>query len=112
MKKIEAIIQPFKLDGVKEALKAIGVDGMTITDVRGHGRQKGHKEVYRGQEYNVDLLPKVKLEIFVPSERAEQVVTVLCAAARTGKIGDGKVFVTSIDSAVRIRNGEQGEAVL
>ena len=87
MKKIEAIIQPFKLDDVKEALKNIGIDGMTITDVRGHGRQKGHKEVYRGQEYNVDLLPKVKLELVVPSARSEEVVKVLISAARTGGCG-------------------------
>src|SRR6202790_4633753 len=88
MKKIEAIIQPFKLDEVKEALKAIGVDGMTITEVRGHGRQKGHKEVYRGQEYVVDLLPKVKVELVVPSDRLDEVVKALGSAARTGKIGD------------------------
>src|SRR5438270_2914237 len=93
MKKIEAIVQPFKLDEVKEALKSIGIDGMTITEVRGHGRQKGHKEVYRGQEYQVDLLPKVKLEMVVPSSRADEVVTALAAAARTGKIGDGKIFL-------------------
>ena len=112
MKKIEAIIQPFKLDEVKEALKAIGIDGMTITDVRGHGRQKGHKEVYRGQEYNVDLLPKVKLELVVPSERADEIIKTLIGAARTGKIGDGKIFVVPINEAVRIRNGEIGEAAL
>ena len=88
MKKIEAIIQPFKLEEVKEALKSIGIDGMTITEVRGHGRQKGHKEVYRGQEYNVDLLPKVKVELVVPSSRAEEVIKALSAAARTGNIGD------------------------
>src|SRR6058998_1070689 len=93
MKKIEAIIQPFKLDEVKEALKAIGIDGMTISDVRGHGRQKGHKEVYRGQEYTVDLLPKVKVELVVASSRSDEVIKALTAAARTGKIGDGKVFV-------------------
>ena len=96
MKKIEAIIQPFKLDEVKEALKAIGIDGMTITEVRGHGRQKGHKEVYRGQEYNVDLLPKVKLELVVPAERPEEVIQTLITAARTGKIGDGKIFVYDV----------------
>src|SRR5215831_16060244 len=104
MKKIEAVIQPFKLDEVKEGLKAIGIDGMTITDVRGHGRQKGHKEVYRGQEYNVDLLPKVKLELVVASARADEVVRTLTAAARTGKIGDGKIFVYDVAEAVRIRN--------
>src|SRR5947199_10740548 len=96
MKKIEAIIQPFKLDEVKEALKAIGIDGMTIADVRGHGRQKGHKEVYRGQEYQVDLLPKVKLELVVPSSRADEVIRTLADAARTGKIGDGKIFVFDV----------------
>ena len=112
MKKIEAIIQPFKLDEVKEALKAIGIDGMTITEVRGHGRQKGHKEVYRGQEYNVDLLPKVKLEMVVSSERADEVIQTLTAAARTGKIGDGKVFVYEVAEAVRIRNDDRGDAAL
>ncbi len=106
MKKIEAIIQPFKLDDVKEALKSIGIDGMTITDVRGHGRQKGHREVYRGQEYNVDLLPKVKLELIVPSGRYEEVVSALASAARTGKIGDGKIFVYDLEHAIRIRTGE------
>src|SRR6478672_8500246 len=104
MKKIEAIIQPFKLDDVKEALKAIGIDGMTITEVRGHGRQKGHKEVYRGQEYNVDLLPKVKLELVGANERSDEVIQTLTAAARTGKIGDGKVFVYDVAEAIRIRN--------
>src|SRR5258707_5697514 len=112
MKKIEAIIQPFKLDDVKEALKNIGIDGMTITEVRGHGRQKGHREVYRGQEYNVDLLPKVKLEMVVPSERFEEVVRTLSEAARTGKIGDGKIFIFEVAEAVRIRNGDRGELAL
>ncbi|HEY1184841.1 MAG TPA: P-II family nitrogen regulator [Bryobacteraceae bacterium] len=112
MKKIEAIIQPFKLDEVKEALKAIGIDGMTITDVRGHGRQKGHREVYRGQEYNVDLLPKVKLEMVVPSGRYEEVLKTLTAAARSGKIGDGKIFVFDVAEAVRIRNDDRGETAL
>jgi nitrogen regulatory protein P-II 1 len=112
MKKIEAIIQPFKLDEVKEALKGIGIDGMTITEVRGHGRQKGHKEVYRGQEYNVDLLPKVKLELVIPSAREEEVLKTLTAAARTGKIGDGKVFVYDVAQAVRIRNDDRGETAL
>ena len=112
MKKIEAIIQPFKLDEVKEALKAIGIDGMTITEVRGHGRQKGHKEVYRGQEYNVDLLPKVKLEMVVPSARSEEVLQTLAAAARTGKIGDGKIFVYDVAEAIRIRNDDRGESAL
>ncbi len=112
MKKIEAVIQPFKLDEVKEALKSIGIDGMTISDVRGHGRQKGHKEVYRGQEYNVDLLPKVKLELVLPDARYEEVLKVLSAAARTGKIGDGKIFVIDVIEAVRIRNDDRGESVL
>jgi nitrogen regulatory protein P-II 1 len=112
MKKIEAIIQPFKLDEVKEALKGIGIDGMTITEVRGHGRQKGHKEVYRGQEYNVDLLPKVKLEMVVASERADEVVRTLAGAARTGKIGDGKIFVFDVAEAVRIRNDDRGDMAL
>jgi len=112
MKKIEAIIQPFKMDEVKEALMGIGVDGITISEVRGHGRQKGHKEVYRGQEYNVDLLPKVKLEIVVPSERSEEIVQALTGAARTGKIGDGKIFISDVAEAVRIRNGDRGESAL
>jgi nitrogen regulatory protein P-II 1 len=112
MKKIEAVIQPFKLEDVKNALKAIGIDGMTITEVRGHGRQKGHKEVYRGQEYQVDLLPKVKLELIVASARAEEVVQTLSQAARTGKIGDGKIFIYSVEEAIRIRNDERGEAAL
>jgi nitrogen regulatory protein P-II 1 len=112
MKKIEAIIQPFKLEPVKEALQAIGIDGMTICDVRGHGRQKGHTETYRGQEYNVDLLPKVKLEIVVSSDRYSEVIQVLTEAARTGKIGDGKVFTYDIAEAIRIRNDERGEAAL
>ena len=112
MKKIEAIIQPFKLDPVKEALKAIGIDGMTITEVRGHGRQKGHKEVYRGQEYNVDLLPKMKLELVVADARLDEVLRSLTSAARTGKIGDGKVFVYDVAEAIRIRNDDRGEAAL
>ena len=112
MKKIEAIIQPFKLDEVKEAMKAIGIDGMTITDVRGHGRQKGHREVYRGQEYNVDLLPKVKLELVVPEARYEEVLKTLTAAARSGKIGDGKIFVFDGAEAIRIRNDDRGETAL
>jgi nitrogen regulatory protein P-II 1 len=112
MKKIEAIIQPFKLEEVKEALKGIGIDGMTISDVRGHGRQKGHKETYRGQEYNVDLLPKLKLELVVADSRAEEVLRTLSAAARTGKIGDGKIFVYDVAEAIRIRNDDRGEAAL
>jgi nitrogen regulatory protein P-II 1 len=112
MKKIEAVIQPFKLDEVKEALKGIGIDGMTISEVRGHGRQKGHKEVYRGQEYNVDLLPKVKLEMVVSDMRADEVIKTLAGAARTGKIGDGKIFVYDVMEAVRIRNDDRGESAL
>jgi nitrogen regulatory protein P-II 1 len=112
MKKIEAIIQPFKLDEVKEALKAIGIDGMTITEVRGHGRQKGHKEVYRGQEYNVDLLPKIKLELVVADGRYDEVLRALIGSARTGKIGDGKIFVYDVAEAVRIRNDDRGESAL
>jgi nitrogen regulatory protein P-II 1 len=112
MKKIEAIIQPFKLDQVKEALQAIGIEGVTISDVRGHGRQKGHTEVYRGQEYKVDMLPKVKLELIVPAERYQEVVQALSGAARTGKIGDGKIFVYDVAEAIRIRNDERGEAAL
>jgi nitrogen regulatory protein P-II 1 len=112
MKKIEAVVQPFKLDDVKEALMNIGVDGMTISEVRGHGRQKGHKEVYRGREYNVDLLPKVKIELVVSDSRADEVIKTLTAAARTGKIGDGKVFVYEVAEAIRIRNDDRGDAAL
>jgi len=112
MKKIEAVIQPFKLDDVKEALMNIGVDGMTISEVRGHGRQKGHKEVYRGREYNVDLLPKVKIELVVSDNRADEVIKTLTGAARTGKIGDGKVFVYEVAEAIRIRNDDRGDAAL
>ena len=112
MKKIEAIIQPHKLEEVKEALKGIGVMGITVVEVRGHGRQKGHKEVYRGQEYQVDLLPKIKLELVVASARAEEVAQAIAAAARTGAIGDGKIFVTDVADAIRIRNSDRGEAAL
>lgn len=112
MRKVEAIIQPHKLEDVKEALKNIGVDGMTITEVRGHGRQKGHTEVYRGMEYKVDLLPKVKLEMVVADQRADEVIRTLVTAARTGKIGDGKVFVYEVADAVRIRNDDRGDAAL
>jgi nitrogen regulatory protein P-II 1 len=112
MKKIEAIIQPHKLDEVKEALLRIGVEGITISDVRGHGRQKGHTETYRGAEYTVDLLPKVKVEIFVADSRMEQIVGALSTAARSGKIGDGKIFVSAVEEAVRIRNGDRGEGAL
>ena len=112
MKKIEAIIQPFKIDDVKAALLGIGVEGMTISEVRGHGRQKGHSEVYRGQEYKVDLLPKVKLEMVVAAARSDDVVKALADAARTGKIGDGKIFISDVAEAVRIRNGDRGEDAL
>jgi nitrogen regulatory protein P-II 1 len=112
MRKIEAIIQPFKMDEVKDALTGIGIDGLTITEVRGHGRQKGHTEVYRGQEYNVDLLPKVKMEIVVSAERSDEVIHVLSEAARTGKIGDGKIFIFEVAEAIRIRNGDRGELAL
>jgi len=112
MKKIEAIIQPHKLDEVKDALLGIGVDGMTVSEVRGHGRQKGHTEVYRGQEYKVDLLPKVKIELVVPSGRADEIVRTLSTAARSGRVGDGKVFVTNVLDAIRIRNDERGDAAL
>jgi nitrogen regulatory protein P-II 1 len=112
MIKIEAIIQPHKLESVKEALLEIGVDGMTVTEVRGHGRQKGHKETYRGMEYNVDLLPKMKIEVVIPNSRQEEVIQKLMTAAKTGAIGDGKIFVSSITDAVRIRNDDRGEAAL
>ena len=112
MKKIEAIIKPFKLEEVKDALSELGIDGMTVSEVKGFGRQKGHTEIYRGQEYNVDLLPKVKLEIVIPSSRSEEVIAVLAAAARTGKIGDGKIFLSEVTEAIRIRNGERGESTL
>ena len=112
MKKIEAIIQAFKLEEVKEALIAIGVDGMTVSEVRGHGRQKGHTDFYRGQEYTVDLLPKMKIEMVVPSDRLDEIMHALCAAARTGKIGDGKIFVSEVIDTVRIRDEMRGESVL
>ncbi|NUM52075.1 MAG: P-II family nitrogen regulator [Candidatus Hydrogenedentes bacterium] len=112
MRKVEAIIKPFKLDEVKEALGGIGVQGLTVTEVKGFGRQKGHKELYRGAEYVVEFLPKVKLEIVVPDEKAKQVVDTIAKAATTGKIGDGKIFVSTIDEAVRIRTGESGDVVV
>jgi nitrogen regulatory protein P-II 1 len=112
MQKIEAVIQPSKLDGVKDALTDIGISGMTITEVRGHGRQKGHTEIYRGREYSVDLLPKVKLELVVPDDVVEKALQAIVKAAKTGKIGDGKIFVTRVDEAVRIRNEERGDVVL
>ncbi len=112
MEKIEAIIQPSKLDAVKDALLEVGIEGMTILEARGHGRQKGHTEFYRGREYTVDLLPKIKLEMVVPDELAEKAVQAILASARTGKIGDGKIFRSRIDDAIRIRNDERGSAAL
>jgi len=109
MKKIEAIIKPFRLEEVKDALAAQGVEGMTVTEVKGFGRQKGHTEIYRGSEYTVDFLPKIKLEIVVADERVEEAVKAIIKAAKTGKIGDGKVFVSAIESAVRIRTEETGD---
>jgi nitrogen regulatory protein P-II 2 len=106
MKLVSAIIKPFKLDEVRDALIAVGVHGLTITEVKGYGRQKGHTEIYRGAEYVVSFLPKVKIEVAVPTDRVEEVVAAIMAAARTGQIGDGKVFVTSVERALRIRTGE------
>jgi nitrogen regulatory protein P-II 1 len=108
MRKVEAIIKPFKLDEVKEALSGIGIQGMTVTEVKGFGRQKGHTELYRGAEYVVDFLPKIKIEITVSDEMVEKVVEVIVEAANTGRIGDGKIFVFPLDEAVRIRTGERG----
>ncbi len=110
MKKIEAIIKPFKLDSVKEALSEIGVEGMTVSEVKGFGRQKGHTEIYRGSEYTVDLVPKVKLEIVIADDLEDKIVAAIIKAGKTGTIGDGKVFVYTIDRAVRIRTEEEGEA--
>jgi len=107
MKKVEAIIKPFKLDDVKEALSALGVQGMTVTEVRGFGRQKGHKEIYRGAEYVVDFLPKIKIEAVVAAEIVDQVIEKVISAARTGTIGDGKIFVTPVETVMRIRTGER-----
>jgi len=112
MKKIEAIIQPSRFDAVRDALHEIGVEGMTVLEVRGHGRQKGHTEFYRGNEYKVDLLPKIKIEMVVPDNLAEPSVQAILKAAKTGKIGDGKVFLTHVDDAIRIRNDERGDAAL
>jgi len=109
MKKIEAIIKPFKLDDVKEALNEIGIQGMTISEVKGYGRQKGHKEIYRGAEYVVDFIPKIKVEIVVEASTADEVVDKIREAANTGKIGDGKIFVFSVEQAVRVRTGEKGK---
>ena len=112
MKKIEAIIKPFKLDDVKEALSEIGIYGMTVTEVSGYGRQKGHKEIYRGAEYVVDFVPKIKIELVVSSERADEVVDTVRDAANSGKIGDGKVFVLPVEQVVRVRTGETGTNAL
>ncbi len=112
MHKIEAILQPSKLDTVKDALVEIGVLGITITEARGHGRQKGHTEFYRGREYSVDLLPKVKLEVVVPDDMVEKTIQAIIDAARTGKIGDGKIFVSQISEAIRIRNDERSDTAL
>ncbi|HJX57685.1 MAG TPA: P-II family nitrogen regulator [Thiobacillus sp.] len=112
MKKIEAIIKPFKLDEVREALSEIGVTGLTVTEVKGFGRQKGHTELYRGAEYVVDFLPKVKIEIVIAASLLERAMEAIIAAARTGKIGDGKIFVSNMEQVVRIRTGESGEAAI
>ncbi len=112
MKKIEAIIKPFKLEEVKEALAEVGVQGMTVTEVKGFGRQKGHTEIYRGSEYTVDFLPKVKIEIVVDDSQADNVAAVIVKSANTGKIGDGKVFISNIEQAIRIRTGETGNSAV
>ncbi len=108
MKKVEAVIKPFKLDEVKDALQEIGVGGMTVTEARGYGRQKGHTELYRGAEYVIDFLPKVKLEVVVPDDQLERVIEAISSAAHTGRIGDGKIFVTDVEDVIRIRTGEHG----
>ncbi|MFW0883910.1 P-II family nitrogen regulator [Candidatus Acidulodesulfobacterium sp. H_13] len=112
MKKIEAIIKPFKIDDVKEALNKIGIHGITVTEVKGFGRQKGHTELYRGAEYRVDFVPKAKVEIVVPDEQAPDVVEAIGKSAKTGNIGDGKIFISSVEEAVRIRTGEKGESAV
>ncbi len=112
MTKLEAVIQPAKFEAVKDALIEVGVEGMTVTEVRGHGRQKGHTEFYRGREYTVDLLPKIKVEAVLPDELVERAVQAITSAARTGQIGDGKIFLTRVDEAIRIRNDERGNSVL
>jgi nitrogen regulatory protein PII len=112
MKKIEAIIKPFKLDDVKAALHDIGIEGMTVSEVKGFGRQKGHTEIYRGSEYTVDFLPKIKIELVLANEQKDAAVAAILKAARTGKIGDGKIFVSTIEDAVRIRTDERGEAAV
>ncbi|HEY7678500.1 MAG TPA: P-II family nitrogen regulator [Candidatus Methylomirabilis sp.] len=112
MKKIEAIIKPFKLDEVKNALAEVGVQGLTVSEVKGFGRQKGHTELYRGAEYTIDFLPKVKIEIVVPAEKCDRVVEAIQAAAKTGRIGDGKIFILPCEEAIRIRTGERGESAI
>jgi nitrogen regulatory protein P-II 1 len=112
MKKIEAIIRPFRIDDVREALAELGVKGMTLTEVKGYGRQKGHTEVYRGSEYQIDFLPKIKLEVVVSDAMAEKVVETILKTAKTGQVGDGKIFISTVDDAVRVRTGESGEAAL
>ncbi len=112
MKRIEAIIKPFKLDEVKDALNKIGIQGMTVTEVKGFGRQKGHAELYRGAEYIVDFIPKIKIDIIVPDDRVEDIIEVIMNAARTGKIGDGKIFVSNIEELIRIRTGQRGNDAL
>jgi len=112
MTKVEAIIQPSRFESVKDALREIGIEGMTVSEVRGHGRQKGHTEVYRGREYTVDLLPKIKIEMVLPDELTDRVVEAILKSAKTGKIGDGKIFLSRIDEAIRIRNEERGENAL
>ncbi len=112
MKKVEAIIKPFKLDDVKEALNEIGIQGMTITEVKGYGRQKGHKEIYRGAEYVVDFIPKIKIEIIVEEDILEKVIETIRKAANTGKLGDGKIFVFPVEQAIRVRTGEKGKEAI
>lgn len=112
MKKIEAIIKPFKLDDVKEALNEIGIQGMTVSEVKGYGRQKGHKEIYRGAEYVVDFIPKIKIEIVIDTKRVEEVIDCIRNAANTGKIGDGKIFIFPVEEAIRVRTGETGADAL
>jgi nitrogen regulatory protein P-II 1 len=112
MKKIEAIIRPFRIDDVREALAELGVKGMTLTEVKGYGRQKGHTELYRGSEYQIDFLPKIKLEVVVPDRMEDQVIEAILKTARTGQVGDGKIFVYDVEDAVRVRTGEAGESAL
>jgi nitrogen regulatory protein P-II 1 len=112
MKRIEAVIKPFKLEEVKDALHHVGIEGMTVSEVKGFGRQKGHTEIYRGSEYTVDFLPKIKLELVVPDSKVAEATAAIIKAARTGKIGDGKIFVSSVDEAIRIRTDERGESAV